>query len=157
MPTLPLVLVASIIGTVSLLSIAWKARSLGVWALTILALTYPLGKSLQALVVGPQWVRHYLSDAGFVPFMVLSWMIGLSWLQRREGATERGPLWAVPATLFFLALGLAGEAVQWMMGTGDWIDAACEGASAVGTAALARNIESAFRASPEGVRSPSGR
>jgi hypothetical protein len=128
---------------VALLAIGWIAFAMGsprFWAITVVALTYPIGKSLQALVMGPQWIRHYLSDFGFVPFMVLAWVLALRALQFRWGTTEIRTYWVVPATSFMLGISLLGEGVQWIMGTGDWVDAACEIVSALATVALLKDV-----------------
>ena len=117
-------------------------RSPRFWAITLIALTYPIGKSLQQLIAGPQWLRHYLSDFGFVPFMVLAWVLLLRLIVRRKGLTEPVSFWVLPASIFFLGMALLGEAVQWIMGKGDPVDAACELLSAIPTVALLKNIQS---------------
>jgi hypothetical protein len=137
-----LVVVCGAVAAISFLLLAWMMESLRFWAITVLALTYPIGKSLQTLVAGPAWIRHYLSDFGFVPFMVLAWVVALRLLMPRSGPTDFSAVGALPAAIFFLGISLLGEAVQWIMGTADWLDVACEIFGAILTVALLRNIES---------------
>ncbi len=99
---------------------AW-ARNRYYTLLTILAALYPLGKVLQAWLIGPGWVRWYLSDVGWTSFVALA-VAGLIkyrlFLDRVNAGVHVAFMIGVAAELWQMSVKQRGT----FTGAGDWID-----------------------------------
>ncbi len=95
-----------------------------------LAFLYPLGKVFQFWVLGPRFVRWYMSDVGFVPFTALA--IGLFLMSKNWGiqpAFRRSLGTAlrlgILVELMQLAISAAAKKHVEFSAAGDWWDMAC--------------------------------
>ena len=84
---------------------ALRIKVKGLQTLIFLGCLYPIGKSLQQLVIGPRFVRWYLADIGFVPVFallaILLFLEGtLSKVSTFKQAIAQAKDWAHTAVIF---------------------------------------------------------
>ncbi|MES2213376.1 MAG: hypothetical protein V4473_00870 [Patescibacteria group bacterium] len=114
------------------LTMARKMRSVNFATIVLFAMCYPIGKTFQLWLVGPRWIRWYMSDVGFIS-MVMIWIgfsgiafFGKTVLERiKIGAWDGFILAVIVETLQLCA---KSQSVIHKKGTfaasGDWVDMA---------------------------------
>ncbi len=99
---------------------AGRAKNQRLQLMAALGTFYPMGEMLQYLASDyPLFVRSYLSDFGFLPFMTL--MVSLIW-GTATGRKSEGAYRLISVGV--LAAALLNEVTQFIGGVGDWVDVA---------------------------------